>query len=281
MLFNSFQFLWFFPTFFLLYWVFFRKNLSLQNLFIVAASYLFYGWWDYRFLSLIVASSLLDYVVGIQLGRTERKGKRKLLLMISLAFNLGMLGFFKYCNFFVDSFVDLFAHFDITIQRSSINIILPVGISFYTFQTLSYTIDVYRKKLSPSRDLIQFLAYVSFFPQLVAGPIERATSLLPQFSKPRTISSNQIKDGLRQILWGLFKKIVVADGCARHVDYIFNNADSTPGLLLITGAILFAFQIYCDFSGYSDIAIGTARLLGFHLMTNFRTPYFSRDIAEF
>ena len=281
MLFNSFQFLWFFPTFFLLYWVFFRKNLSLQNLFIVAASYLFYGWWDYRFLSLIVASSLLDYVVGIQLGRTERKGKRKLLLMISLAFNLGMLGFFKYCNFFVDSFVDLFAHFDITIQRSSINIILPVGISFYTFQTLSYTIDVYRKKLSPSRDLIQFLAYVSFFPQLVAGPIERATSLLPQFSKPRTISSNQIKDGLRQILWGLFKKIVVADGCARHVDYIFNNADSTPGLLLITGAILFAFQIYCDFSGYSDIAIGTARLLGFHLRTNFRTPYFSRDIAEF
>ena len=281
MLFNSFQFLWFFPTFFLLYWVFFRKNLSLQNLFIVAASYLFYGWWDYRFLSLIVASSLLDYVVGIQLGRTERKGKRKLFLMISLVFNLGMLGFFKYCNFFVDSFVDLFAHFDITIQRSSINIILPVGISFYTFQTLSYTIDVYRKKLSPSRDLIQFLAYVSFFPQLVAGPIERATSLLPQFSKPRTISSNQIKDGLRQILWGLFKKIVVADGCARHVDYIFNNADSTPGLLLITGAILFAFQIYCDFSGYSDIAIGTARLLGFHLMTNFRTPYFSRDIAEF
>jgi len=200
MLFNSFQFLWFFPTFFLLYWVFFRKNLSLQNLFIVAASYLFYGWWDYRFLSLIVASSLLDYVVGIQLGRTERKGKRKLLLMISLAFNLGMLGFFKYCNFFVDSFVDLFAHFDITIQRSSINIILPVGISFYTFQTLSYTIDVYKEKIKPTNDLISFAVFVSFFPQLVAGPIERASHLLPQFLNKRVFNYNTAVIGVSLIL---------------------------------------------------------------------------------
>ena len=281
MLFNYSQFLWFFHSFFLLYWLVFRRNLKLQNIFIVGASYLFYGWWDYRFLSLIIASSLLDYFIGIKLSGATNKRKRKLLLIVSLAFNLGMLGFFKYCDFFIDSFVDLFALADITVHRTSLNIILPVGISFYTFQTLSYTIDVYRKKLSESRDLIQFLAYVSFFPQLVAGPIERATNLLPQFAKQRKLSTARLTDGLRQILWGLFKKVVIADGCARHVNYIFENADTTPGLLLILGAILFAFQIYCDFSGYSDIAIGTARLLGFDLMTNFRTPYFSRDIAEF
>lgn len=280
MLFNSFEFLLFLPVVFLLYWFLF-KRLKPQNLLILIASYVFYGWWDWRFLSLILASTILDYSVGIALSKTEIKRKRKLLLYVSILFNLGLLGFFKYYNFFIDNWIDLWSNLGVTMNRSSLNIILPVGISFYTFQTLSYTIDVYRKKIDATHNFIAFSSFVSFFPQLVAGPIERASNLLPQFYKKRTFDYNLAVSGVRLILWGLFKKIVIADNCAMFVNEIYGNYENQSGLTLILGAIYFTFQIYGDFSGYSDIAIGTARLFGFKLMRNFNYPYFSRDIAEF
>lgn len=280
MLFNSIEFLIFLPTTFILYWLL-QDKIRWQNLFILAVSYVFYGWWDIRFLSLIVLSSAVDYTIGWRLHQSENKSKRKLLLAVSFAVNLGLLGFFKYYNFFVDSFVDAFSVLGITLNTRTLNIILPVGISFYTFQTLSYTIDIYRKKMQPTKDLIAFFAYVSFFPQLVAGPIERASNLLPQFFEKRRISPALISDGLRQILWGMFKKIVIADNCAVIVDAVFSDYGSYNSTMLVVAAVLFAFQIYGDFSGYSDIAIGTAKLFGFRLMTNFAVPYFSRDIAEF
>lgn len=257
-----------------------QKNLKFQNLFLVLASYLFYGWWDWRFLSLIFFSTGVDFWVGLQMqGQTRLR--RKVLLWISIIVNLGFLGFFKYYNFFLDNLIKSFSFFGATLQADSLQIILPVGISFYTFQTLSYSIDVYRGKLEPTRDFISFAAFVSFFPQLVAGPIERATNLLPQFFEERKFDSIKAVDGCRQILWGLFKKIVVADNCAELANRIFNNYDTFHGSTLLLGAIFFAFQIYGDFSGYSDIAIGTSRLFGFNLMRNFAFPYFSRDIAEF
>ncbi|MGQ1785729.1 MBOAT family O-acyltransferase [Saccharicrinis sp. GN24d3] len=248
---------------------------------IVVASYLFYGWWDWRFLSLIFFSTMVDYWVGRRLTNEEKPVKRKLLLWSSIVVNLGFLGFFKYYNFFLDNFVDAFSLFGSELKATSLNIILPVGISFYTFQTLSYTIDVYKRKLTPTKDFIAFSAFVSFFPQLVAGPIERATHLLPQFYRSRSFVYSKAVDGLRQILWGLFKKIVVADNCAELANLIFNNSADYAGSTLVLGALFFTFQIYGDFSGYSDIAIGTARLFGFDLMQNFNFPYFSRDIAEF
>jgi D-alanyl-lipoteichoic acid acyltransferase DltB (MBOAT superfamily) len=281
MLFNSIDFAIFLPILFLLYWLVANKNLKLQNFLIVAASYLFYGWWDYRFLSLILFSTIVDYSVGIGLLKQENITKRKILLWTSILVNLGFLGFFKYYNFFLDNFLTAFSFFGTEIKANSLNIILPVGISFYTFQTLSYTIDVYKRKLEPTKDFIAFSAFVSFFPQLVAGPIERARNLLPQFYKKRTFDYSKAVDGMRQILWGLFKKIVIADNCAVFADQIFNNYHDYSGSTLVLGAIFFAFQIYGDFSGYSDIAIGTARLFGFNLMQNFAFPYFSRDIAEF
>ena len=281
MLFNSLEFAVFLPIAFLLYWFVFQKNIGLQNFFLIAISYLFYGWWDWRFLSLIVFSSIVDFFIGIRLGREEIASKRKILLGISLAVNLGLLGFFKYYNFFIESFVDAFSFFGAKFSPYTLQIILPVGISFYTFQTLSYSIDVYRKKLEPTRDWKSFFAYVSFFPQLVAGPIERATNLLPQFYKKREFNEEKATDGMRQILWGFFKKIVIADSCAVGVNEIFANSADYSGWTLLLGGVLFAFQIYGDFSGYSDIAIGTARLFGFNLMQNFAFPYFSRDIAEF
>ncbi|NOZ60413.1 MAG: MBOAT family protein [Calditrichaeota bacterium] len=281
MLFNSIQFAFFLPITFLLYWFVFNKSIKMQNFFLLAASYFFYGSWDWRFLSLIFVSSLCDYLIGKNLDNVDDAKKRKLLLTGSLLVNLGILGFFKYFNFFVDSFIDLFAKFGIHLHARSLQIILPVGISFYTFQTLSYTIDIYRRKIKPTNDVIAFFAFVSFFPQLVAGPIERAASLLPQFLQPRKFDYDKARDGMRQILWGLIKKIVVADTCANQVNYIFGNSDSLGGSTLLLGVIYFAFQIYGDFSGYSDIAIGTARLFGFNLMRNFALPYFSRDIAEF
>jgi D-alanyl-lipoteichoic acid acyltransferase DltB (MBOAT superfamily) len=226
---------------------------------------------------------MVDYVVGQLLQKTDKQRQRNFLLGISLTANLGLLGFFKYYNFFIDSFIEAGAQVGLTFHKSSLNIILPVGISFYTFQTLSYAIDVYRRQLSTTKDLISFLAFVSFFPQLVAGPIERASNLLPQFERKRFFDTEKAKDGLRQILWGLIKKVVIADTLAVQVDLIFDTATytSTPGITLIIGAILFAFQIYCDFSGYSDIGIGTARLFGFSLMRNFAYPFFSRNIGEF
>ena len=281
MLFNSIDFAVFLPILFLLYWFVTNKNLKLQNILIVLASYLFYGWWDWRFLSLIIFSTIVDYLVGLGLKKESNLIKRKALLWTSIMVNLGFLGFFKYYNFFLDNFTTAFSFFGSEIQANSLNIILPVGISFYTFQTLSYSIDVYKGKLEPTRDFIAFSAFVSFFPQLVAGPIERATHLLPQFYKKRSFDYSKAADGLRQILWGLFKKIVIADNCATFANLIFNNSDDYSGSTLVLGALFFTFQIYGDFSGYSDIAIGTSRLFGFDLMRNFAFPYFSRDIAEF
>ncbi|MGL1902336.1 MAG: hypothetical protein OCC49_09380 [Fibrobacterales bacterium] len=281
MFFNSLDFAIFLPIIFVLYWFVFNKNLKQQNCLVLVASYLFYGWWDWRFLSLILFSTIVDYTVGLKLSTTQQPSKRKTLLWISIITNLGFLGFFKYYNFFLDNFISAFTFMGYDIQASSLNIILPVGISFYTFQTLSYTIDIYRQKLKPTKDFIAFSTFVSFFPQLVAGPIERASNLLPQFYKKRSFDYFNATDGLRQILWGLFKKIVIADNCAEFANLIFNNSNDYNGSTLILGAIFFSFQIYGDFSGYSDIAIGTSRLFGFTLMRNFAYPYFSRDIAEF
>lgn len=281
MYFNSIDFAIFLPIVFVLYWFVTQKYLRLQNALLVVASYVFYGWWDWRFLSLIVFSSLVDYTIGIQLQKQSGLAVRKRLLWTSIIVNLGFLGFFKYYNFFVDNFIEAFSFFGQQISPNTLDIILPVGISFYTFQTLSYTIDVYKKKLEPTKDLISFLAFVSFFPQLVAGPIERATHLLPQFYKKRQFHYSQAVDGCRQILWGFFKKIVIADNCAEYANQIFNASDTHTGSTLLIGALFFTFQIYGDFSGYSDIAIGTSRLFGFDLKQNFAFPYFSRDIAEF
>lgn len=281
MLFNSLDFAIFLPLVFALYWSPLFKDRRAQNLLIAIASYVFYGWWDWRFLSLIFLSTILDFFVGRNLLAAEEKATRKALLYVSLVFNLGMLGFFKYYNFFVESFVDAFTLFGVSMTPSTLNIILPVGISFYTFQTLSYTIDVYKGNLKPTDDFVSFMAFVSFFPQLVAGPIERATNLLPQFYKKREFDYTGAVDGCRQILWGLFKKVVIADGAAEFANQIFNSSADMNGSTLLLGAIFFTFQIYGDFSGYSDIALGTSRLFGFKLMRNFAYPYFSRDIAEF
>lgn len=281
MLFNSIDFVVFLPIVFILYWLIPKEKIKLQNLLIVGASYFFYGWWDWRYLGLILLSTIVDYAVGLKLSNTDARGSRKALLWISLLVNLGLLGFFKYYDFFLENFKASFSFFGTELNASSLNLILPVGISFYTFQTLSYTIDVYKRKLNPTHDFIAFSAFVSFFPQLVAGPIERATQLLPQFYKIRSFDYSKAVDGLRQILWGLFKKIVIADNCAEYANLIFNNSDHFSGSTLVLGALFFSFQIYGDFSGYSDIAIGTARLFGFNLSRNFAFPYFSRDIAEF
>ena len=281
MFFNSIDFAIFLPIVFLLYWFATNKNLKLQNLLIVVASYTFYGWWDWRFLSLIIFSTIVDYTVARKLKNENIQLKRQALLWTSVIVNLGFLGFFKYYNFFQDNFIAAFSFWGSEIKANSLNIILPVGISFYTFQTLSYTIDVYKRKLDPTNDFIAFSAFVSFFPQLVAGPIERATNLLPQFYNKRTFDYSKAVDGLRQILWGLFKKVVIADNCAELANQIFNNSADMNGSSLVLGALFFAFQIYGDFSGYSDIAIGISRLFGFNLMQNFAFPYFSRDIAEF
>ena len=279
MLFNSIEFALFLPVVFLLYWFVFRRSLRAQNFFVVAVSYLFYGWWDWRFLFLIAFTSLCSWGSGLLIDRYRQRPVAKVVHVLNIVLNLAILGVFKYFDFFVTSFANLFLN-----GRTDgllLNIILPVGISFYTFQALSYSIDVYRGKLEPTRDIVQFFAFVSFFPQLVAGPIERATNLLPQFANPRTFDYAQAVDGMRQILWGLFKKIAVADNCAAYVDYVYGSYASQSGSTLAIAAVLFAFQIYGDFSGYSDIAIGTSKLFGIKLMRNFNNPYFSRDIAEF
>src|SRR6056297_941955 len=280
MLFNSLVFFLFLSIVFVLYWLF-RNQLKLQNIIVLISSYIFYGWWDWRFLSLIVISSLADYFIGLWLDRSEKKTKRKLLLALSIVVNIGILGFFKYFNFFIDSAAGFLNQFGFQANPTSLQIILPVGISFYTFQTLSYSIDIYRRQIEPTKNIIAFFAFVSFFPQLVAGPIERARNLVPQFLKKRTFDPVNAGDGIRQMLWGFFKKIVIADNAAVYANEIFTNYSDHTGGTLLLGAVLFGFQIYGDFSGYSDIAIGTARLFGFDLMRNFAYPYFSRDIAEF
>ena len=281
MFFNSLDFAVFLPIVFISYWFFTARNLKLQNALIVVASYVFYGWWDWRFLSLILFSSIVDFSIGNKLRKEEKDKNRKILLWSSIVVNLGLLGFFKYYNFFIESFESAFSFFGQDLSLGGLEIVLPVGISFYTFQTLSYTIDVYKKKLEPTSDFIAFSAFVSFFPQLVAGPIERATNLLPQFYFKRSFDRVNAINGLRQMLWGFFKKMVIADNCAQFANDIFANADVYGGSTLFIGAIFFSFQIYGDFSGYSDIAIGLSRLFGFELKQNFAFPYFSRDIAEF
>ncbi|KYK21255.1 hypothetical protein AYK24_03365 [Thermoplasmatales archaeon SG8-52-4] len=281
MLFNSLDFAVFFLLFFIIYWALSNKKLWIQNFFVIISSYVFYGWWDWRFLSLILFSSFTDYFVGIGLLKGQNKRKRKYLLLVSIIANIGILGFFKYFNFFTDSLVHAFSTLGYQLNGSTLNIILPVGISFYTFQTLSYTIDVYRKKLEPTKDIIAFFAFVSFFPQLVAGPIERATHLLPQFYINRKFNYRKAVGGMRLILWGFFMKLVIADRLALYVDSVYGNVDFHGGLSFMVATLFFAFQIYCDFAGYSNIAIGLSKLLGFELMTNFRRPYFSLSISEF
>lgn len=276
MVFNSAIFALFLPVVFVLYWFAFQGSIRLRNAFLIAASYVFYGWWDVRFLALIALSSIVDYVAGRFICRHP-----KLALAMSLTVNLGALAFFKYAGFFVSSFVAAFSSIGIDLHIGTLSIILPVGISFYTFQTLSYTIDIYRGKMQPTKDVFAFFAYVSFFPQLVAGPIERASTFLPQFLTKRTFQYDDAVNGMRQIVWGLFKKMVVADGCASVVDPIFADHGAHSGSTLFIGAVLFGIQIYGDFSGYSDIAIGVARLFGFNLMRNFANPYFAVDIRDF
>ena len=282
MTFNSLAFAIFLPIVFTLYWFVF-KNLKKQNVLILVASYIFYGLWDWRFLFLILASTAVDYLVGIAIfNNKDDDRKRKLFLWLSVIFNVGLLGFFKYYNFFADSFVDMVGLFGYDIKSTwTLNIILPVGISFYTFQTMSYSLDVYYKRLEPTKDFLLFATYVAFFPQLVAGPIERASHLLPQIAQKRVFKYEQASEGLKLILWGLFKKMVIADGLAPMVDDIFNNYGTYPASTLILGVTLFSFQVYGDFSGYSDIAIGTSKLLGIELMSNFKFPNFSRNVAEY
>ena len=285
MLFNSFEYLIFLPIVFLLYWFVFdyalskcKHQLLLQNLFAVIASYIFYGWWDWRFLILIAITTLLSFLSGIGIEYAPTQRGKKAVMIANIVVNLGILGIYKYYDFFAREFAELFG---IESDFLLLHLILPVGISFYTFQALSYSIDVYRKQIEPTHDIVAFTAFLSFFPQLVAGPIERATNLLPQFQKKRTFDYATAVDGMRQILWGLFKKIVVADNCATYVDTVFADISNQSSSTLVLAAVLFTFQIYGDFSGYSDIAIGTAKLFGIKLMRNFNVPYFSRDIAEF
>lgn len=279
MLFNSLDFALFLPIVFILYWFVFNKSVRQQNAFVVVMSYFFYGYWDWRFCMLMVVSSISDYLIGLILNKTDRK-YAKSWLGLSLFINLGILGFFKYYNFFIDSFTSTFRFFGFTIEESyTLQIILPIGISFYTFQTLSYTIDIYRRQIKPTKDILAFFSFVSFFPQLVAGPIEKARNLLPQFLNKRVFDEEKAKDGLRQILAGFIKKLVIADNLSEYTIYIVENYAEQSASVLLLGILSFAIQVYCDFSGYSDIAIGTARLFGISLSTNFKTPFFSQNMA--
>jgi D-alanyl-lipoteichoic acid acyltransferase DltB (MBOAT superfamily) len=281
MLFNSVEFALFLPLVFGLFWLAERIHHRHGNALLLAASLFFYGWWDWRYLSVVFFSGALDYVAALRISASSGPARRKAWLALSLVGNLGSLGFFKYYDFFITAFADGFTLLGIPFEARTLGIVLPVGISFYTFQSLSYTIDVYRGQLRAERDPVAFGAYLMFFPQLVAGPIERGTALLPQFQRTRRFDYSQAVDGTRQILWGFFKKVVIADQCAPLVDQAFSDPGARGGSDLAFAAILFAFQIYGDFSGYSDIAVGTARLFGISLMRNFAFPYFSRDIAEF
>lgn len=281
MIFNSIDFAIFLPIVFLSYWFLTKRDYKLQNILLLVASYLFYGCWDWRFLFLLIFSTGLDYFTGLKMANAFNIRNKKFWFWLSIVVNLGFLGVFKYYNFFITSFAQVFGHLGLQVNYSTLQIILPVGISFYTFHGLSYVIDIYYDRIKPERNFIDYSLFVSFFPLLVAGPIERATHLLPQIKRNRKFDYNNAVDGCRQILWGLFKKIVIADNCATYVNQVFNDYQHQTGSTLFLSAVLFAFQIYGDFSGYSDIAIGTARLFGIELLRNFSFPYFSRDIAEF
>ncbi len=281
MLFNTLEFVLFFPLVFVLYWFVTNRSLRLQNVMLLVASYYFYACWDWRFLFLLIFSTFLDYFSGLQIHRTLTRARKRSWLIISVGINLGFLGVFKYYNFFAESFAQLMAGFGFGSNPVFLSVVLPVGISFYTFHGLSYVFDIYYDRIRPTTDAVDYALFVGFFPLLVAGPIERATHLLPQIQRPRKFEVARIVDGCRQVLWGLFKKVVIADNAAEIVNLIFDGNEGYGGSTLLYGAVLFAFQIYGDFSGYSDIALGTARILGIELLQNFNFPYFSRDIAEF
>jgi len=281
MLFNSLNFAIFLPIVFILYWFATKGKHTYQNILLLLSSYFFYATWDWRFLFLLVFSTLLDYFTGLKMDNAKNQSSKKIWFWISISINLGFLGVFKYFNFFATSFAEAFAHVGLQVNPYTLNVVLPVGISFYTFHGLSYVIDIYKGKIKAEKNFIDYSVFVCFFPLLVAGPIERATHLLPQVKQQRFFNYSNAVDGLRQILWGLFKKIVIADQCAEHVNLIFNNPADFSGSTLLLGGLLFSFQIYGDFAGYSDIAIGTAKLFGINLLRNFAFPYFSRDIAEF
>ena len=281
MLFNSISFALFLPVVFILYWFVTAKSLKWQNILLLVSSYFFYACWDYRFLFLLIFSTILDFYTGIKISESNNNTSKKFWFWTSISINLGFLGVLKYYNFFAISFSDAITTLGFKCDVTTLNVILPIGISFYTFHGLSYVIDIYKEKIKPTKNFIDYSVFVSFFPLLVAGPIERATHLLPQIQSKRNFDYTKAVDGLRQILWGLFKKVVIADNCAEYADLIFNNSSNYSGSTLVLGAVFFAFQIYGDFSGYSDIALGTARLFGIDLLKNFSFPYFSRDIAEF
>ena len=281
MLFNSINFAIFLPIVFLLYWFIPNKKLNLQNVLLLVASYFFYACWDWRFLFLLMFSTLLDYFTGLKMQDSKNQKEKRFWFWLSIAVNLGFLGIFKYYNFFAESFSELISLIGLNLNPWTFKVILPVGISFYTFHGLSYVIDIFKDRIKAERNFVDYAVFVSFFPLLVAGPIERATHLLPQIKKERPFDYVKAVDGLRQILWGLFKKIVVADNCSEYANQIFTNYVDYSGSTLVLGALFFTFQIYGDFSGYSDIALGTARLFGIELLRNFAFPYFSRDIAEF
>jgi alginate O-acetyltransferase complex protein AlgI len=281
MLFNSFEFAIFLPIIFILYWFVTNKNLKSQNALLLLASYFFYGWWDWRFLFLLFSISTFNYFIGIRIDKSEIKTKKKIWIITGLIINIAVLGIFKYYGFFIDSFIDLISLFSYELPRSTTKIILPLGISFYVFLSLSYIIDIYKKNLYANRNIVEVLLALSFFPIILAGPIQRPIILLPQISRKREFNYGQAVDGLKQILWGLFAKVVIADNLAVYVDDIFLNYSYYSGSTLLLGAVFYTIQIYADFSGYSDMAIGIAKLLGFSLMRNFAYPYFSRDITEF
>ncbi|MCF2487356.1 MBOAT family protein [Dyadobacter sp. CY347] len=281
MLFNSISFAIFLPIIFAVYWFLTPRNHRAQNIILLLSSYYFYGSWDWRFLGLLAFSTALDYFSGLKIHNAKSDTSRKTWLFLSVGINLGFLGWFKYYNFFVDSFASLLSTAGFEANIPTLNVILPIGISFYTFHGLSYVFDIYNRRIVPSTNIVEYSLFVSFFPLLVAGPIERATHLLPQIERPRIFKYSTATDGLRQMLWGFFKKIVIADNCAQYANLTFEDPSSHSASTLLVGAIFFAFQIYGDFSGYSDIALGTARLFGFELLKNFAFPYFSRDIAEF
>lgn len=281
MIFNSISFVIFLPIVFLLYWLVFNKNRKFQNLFLLASSYFFYACWDWRFLFLLIFSTGLDFFTGKKMEKSKSVSVKKIWFWLSISINIGFLGIFKYYNFFAESFADIMRNAGLQVNPFTLKIVLPVGISFYTFHGLSYVIDIYKNRIKAEYSFIDYAVFVTFFPLLVAGPIERATHLLPQIKKERNFDYQKAVNGLKQILWGLFKKIVIADQCAQYTNTIFDDYSNHSGSTLLLGAIFFSFQIYGDFSGYSDIALGTARLFGIELLRNFAFPYFSRDIAEF
>ena len=281
MSFNSIDFAVFLTVVFLLYWSIARNSLSKQNIILLIASYFFYGWWNWRLLFLIIFISAFNYAYGIIISKYKKESSRKSLLILALIVNLGILGFFKYYNFFIANLSEIFSIFGHPLNINTLNILLPIGISFYIFQNISYIVDVYREEIFPEKNILTYFNFVAFFPKLVTGPIEKPGNILPQFNKKREFNYNLSVDGLRQILWGIFKKIVIADNCAFFVNEIFGNSSYYSGSDLLLGTFLFSFQIYADFSGYSDIAIGSAKLFGINLMRNFRYPYFSESVAEF